>query len=84
MLDPRSHEKEVAGLKHVPFAIVNENSSATNDEVDLILCVRRLPARAHREGEGYIQGAMPKGDDSMLSRRYLHLGRGNAENTTTI
>lgn len=84
MLDPRSHEQEIAGLKRLPFAIVNEHSSTANDEVDLVLCVRRLRAWAHREGEGYIQRATPKGDNSMLGRRYLRLGLGNAENTTTL
>ena len=84
MLDPGSHEQKVAGLKHVPFAIVNEHSSAANDEVNLVLCVRRLRARAHREQESHIQRATPKGDDSMLRRRYLRLCLGKAENTTTI
>ena len=83
MLDPRSHELKVAGLKHVPFAIVNEHSSAANDEVNLVLCVRRLRARTCGEGKGYIQRATPKGDDSMLRGRYLRLGLGNAENMTT-
>jgi len=84
MLDSRSHEEEVARLKRVPFAIMNKQPSTANDEVNLILCVRRLPARVHRDGEGYIQRTPPKCGDGVLGRRYLRLGLGNVEDTTAI
>jgi hypothetical protein len=39
---------------------VNEHSPAANDEVSLVLCVRRLLARAQREGKGYVKRATPQ------------------------
>jgi hypothetical protein len=84
MLDPRSHKQQIAGLKRLPFAIVNERSSTANGEVDLVLCVWRLRERAHWERERYIQRTTPKDGNRMLGRRYLRLGLGKTENTTTI
>ena len=84
MFDSRSHKQEVARLKRVPFAIMNKHSSTANDEVNLVLRVRRLLARAHREGEGYIQRTTPKDADGVLTRRYLRSGLSNAENKTMM
>ena len=49
MLSPRSDEQKLARLERVPLAIVNENTSTANDDVDLILRVGRLLVRRHRE-----------------------------------
>jgi len=68
MLGPRSHEQEVAGLEPVPLAVVNEYSSAANDEVNLVLCMRRLLARAQREAKGYIKSATLQDHDGALAR----------------
>lgn len=74
-LDPSSHEQEVARLKHVPLAIVNEHSSAASGEV-ISSCACAICGRGRTgEGEGHIQRATPKGDNRVLSRRYLRLGR---------
>jgi hypothetical protein len=84
MLGSRSHEQEIARLKRVPPPIVQKHSPAANDEVDLILCVWRLRARAHRKGKCHIQGATPKGNDCMLRRKDFFPGLGNTKNTATI
>jgi hypothetical protein len=47
---------------------VQEHSPATNDKINLVLCVRRLLARAQREGKGYIQRATPEDDNGMLAK----------------
>src|SRR5580765_5962500 len=57
MLNSRSHEQKVPCLERVPLAIVNENSSAANDDINLVLYVRRLLVRGHGEGEFYVKGA---------------------------
>ena len=46
MLDPRTHEQEVAGLKHVPFSIVNEHSSAANGSKSKPTNTETLPQAA--------------------------------------
>jgi hypothetical protein len=57
MLGSRSHEQKVACLERVPLAIVTEDASAADDDVDLVLCVRSLLVRGHRKGELYVKGA---------------------------
>jgi hypothetical protein len=50
MLDTGGHEQQVASLKGFPFAIVKQNTAASNDNVKLVLLVRRLRygRRGHR------------------------------------
>ena len=57
MLDPCSHEQEIPWLECVSLAVVNEHASTANDEVDLVLAMRRLLARAQRERKGYVKRA---------------------------
>ena len=52
MLGPRRHEQDVARLERVPLAVVKEESSPANDEVKLVLCVRRLLDRGAEGGKG--------------------------------
>src|ERR1700745_4024919 len=68
MLGPRSHEQEVARLELVPLAVVNECSLATNDEVNLVLCMRHLLARAQGEAKGYVKSATLQDHDGALAR----------------
>jgi hypothetical protein len=86
MLDSRSHKQQVARLKNVPFAVVDEHASTTNDEVNLVLCMWRLLAWAQRDGKGYIKSATPKGDDGVFARWAgdTCFGLGKADNTATI
>jgi hypothetical protein len=68
MLGPRGHEQDVARLERVPLAVVKEESSPSNDEVKLVLYVRRLLARALRDGKGYIKRATPQDHNGVLAR----------------
>jgi hypothetical protein len=85
MLGPRSHEQKVAWLEPVPLAVVNEYSSAANDEVNLVLCMRRLPVRAQREAKGYVKSATLQDHDSALARgaRDTRLSLGKTDNAAT-
>jgi hypothetical protein len=56
-LSYRSREQKVACLKRVPRAAVRQDASAADDDVDLVLRMRSLLVRRHREGEFYIKGA---------------------------
>jgi hypothetical protein len=40
-----------------------------NDEVKLVLCVRRLLARVLREGKGYFKRATPQDNNGALAPR---------------
>jgi len=63
MLGSRSHEQKVACLKRVLRAVVNQDASAADDDVDLVLLMRSLPVRRHGEGEFYIKcAALQKAD----------------------
>jgi hypothetical protein len=64
---------------------VNEYSSAANDEVNLVLCMRRLLARAQREAKGYVESATLQDHDSALARgaRDTRLSLGKTDNTAT-
>jgi hypothetical protein len=48
---------------------VKEESSPPNNKVKLVLCVRRLLARALRDGKGYIKRATPQDRNGALARR---------------
>jgi hypothetical protein len=56
VLGPGGYEQDVAWLELVPLAVVKEESSPANDEVKLVLRVRRLLARAPREGKATSRG----------------------------
>jgi hypothetical protein len=85
MLDPCSHEQEVACLEPVPLAVVNQYSSAANDEVNLVLCMRRLLARAQREAKRYVKSATPQDHDGALAcgARDIRLSFGKTDNKAT-
>jgi hypothetical protein len=86
MLGRRSHEQDVARLERIPLAVVNEHPPAANDEVNLVLRVRRLLARAQREGKGYVKWATPQDHDGVLTRgsRDTRSSLGKADNTAAI
>jgi hypothetical protein len=86
MLGTRGHEQEVAGFEPIPLSVVNEHSSAANDEVNLVLCVRRLLARGQRETKGYVKSATLQDHDGALARgaRDTRLSLGKTDNTATI
>lgn len=66
VLDPGSHEEEVARFEPVLLAVMNEHSPAANDEVNLVLCMRRLLFRNESEGKGYVKGATLQDRDGAL------------------
>lgn len=68
VLDSGSHEQEVTCLERFTLTIVQEHSPATNDEVNLVLRVWGLLARALRKGKGYIQRATLEDDNGVLAR----------------
>jgi hypothetical protein len=76
MLGSGGHEQKVAWLEWVPLAIVKQNPSAANDNVNLVLCVRRLLIRTGGRREFYFEGAAPQKAD-----RALALGARNAHLT---
>jgi len=47
---------------------VDEHSSAANDEVNLVLCVWRLLARAQREAKGHVKSATLQDRHGALAR----------------
>jgi hypothetical protein len=57
MLSARSYEYDVTCLKRIPLAIMNKHTSPPDDDVYLVLCVRRLVLRWHRKCERDIEGA---------------------------
>ena len=63
---------------------MGEHSSTPNDEINFILCVRRLLGRAQGKGKGYIQRATPKDDDGVLARWDTRLSLDKRDNTATI
>jgi hypothetical protein len=67
MLDSGGHEQKVAGLEWVPLAIVKQNASAANDDVNLVLCVRRLFIRARGRREFYVGAAASQKADGALA-----------------
>src|SRR5580692_9374930 len=85
MLDPRSDEQEVARLEPVSLAVVNEYSSAANDEVNLVLCMRRLLVRAQGEAKGYVESAALQDHDGALAlgARDTRLSLGKTDNAAT-
>jgi hypothetical protein len=65
---------------------VNDYSSAANDEVDLVLCMRRLLVWAQREAKGYVKSATLQDHDGTLARGAwdARLSVGETDNTATI
>jgi hypothetical protein len=65
---------------------VKEKSSPSNDEVKLVLCVRRLLAQVLREGKGYIKRATPQDHNGALARgaRDMRLTLGKTHNAATV
>ena len=47
VLDSGSHKQKVARLESVPLSIVEQNTSAANNDVDLVLRMRREFTRQH-------------------------------------
>jgi hypothetical protein len=67
LLGPGGDEQDVARLERLPPVLVKEDTSPANNEVDLVLRVRRLLPRALRDGKGYIKGAAPQNHDGVLA-----------------
>jgi hypothetical protein len=63
---------------------MGEHPSTPNDEINLILCVRRLLGGAQGKGKGYIQRATPKDDDGVLARWDTRLGLDKTENMAAL
>jgi len=63
---------------------MGEHSSTPNDEINFILCVRRLLGGAQGKGKGYIQRATPKDDDCVLARWDTRLSLDKTDNTAAI
>ena len=86
MLGSGSDEQEVARLERFPLAIVNENTTTANDDVDLILPVRCLLVRRHRERELYVKGATLQNEHRALAggTRDTLLSIGKANHTATV
>ena len=60
VFDSRCHEQEVASLKRIPPAVVEEHSTTPNDKVNLALGVRRLLPRVRREERAISRGPRRK------------------------
>jgi len=54
MLGPCGHEQKIARLERVPLAVVKQDAPAADDDVDLVLRMRRLLVRGRREGELHV------------------------------
>jgi hypothetical protein len=57
VLDSCGNEQQVACFEGITLSVMEENASATNDDVDLVLRMWGLFVRRHGEGELYIAGA---------------------------
>jgi hypothetical protein len=68
MLSPRRDEQEVPCLALIALPVVNEDPSATDDHVDLVLLVRGLYVRTHRKRKLDVEGAASQEADGMLPR----------------
>ena len=84
MLGSRSNEQKIARLKWVSLSVMEEDSSATQDEVDLILYVWSCGARKRGEApqrEHRVQGSAPQKTDRVLTGgtwdTHLSLGKAN-------
>lgn len=51
VLRSSGHEQEVTSLEGVSLAVVNQDASAADDDLDLVPCVRSLLVRRHGEGK---------------------------------
>jgi len=84
MLGPRSYEEDVTRLKRVPPAIMNKHSSAADDNVNLVLCVRRLFLLEYRECERDIKGAPLPNTGRALACGDAGLSFGKTDDTATF
>jgi hypothetical protein len=57
VLDSCGNEQQVACFEGVALPVMDENASATSNDVDLVLRMWGLFVRWHRKGEVYIAGA---------------------------
>ena len=91
MRNSRSHEQQVARLERVSLAVVKQDTSATHDDVHLVLRVRsRLSGRWTRreatEGESNVERAAPQHAGGVFARGAGN-GRaslGKTDDTATI
>src|SRR5262249_29799317 len=88
MLGSRSHEQEIARPERVPLAVMKEDAAAADDNVNLVLGVRRRRPRERRkatEREHGLQGAALQKADGVLARRAgnTRLGLGKADDLAT-
>jgi hypothetical protein len=84
MLDSRGHEEEIAWPERVPPAVVKEDAAPMDDDVDLVLLVRRRLALARHESperELGVEGAPLQDPDGVLAReaRDVPLSIGNMD-----
>jgi len=86
VFDSRSHEQQVAWPERIALAIVKEHTAAANDEINLVLWVRCLLARAGREREGDIQRAALENANSVLApgTGYAGLSLGETNHAATM
>src|SRR5262245_52764586 len=70
MLGPRGDEQQVARPERVPLAVVKEDAAAADDDVNLVLGVRRRRPRQRgeaAEGNHGLQGAALHHADRLLT-----------------
>src|SRR5206468_12751964 len=53
-------EEAIAGLECLALAVVKQDASAAEDDVDLVLCVGRLLVGRQRPGELYVETTVPQ------------------------
>jgi len=68
MLDSRCYEQQVARLEGMPLAVVKEDAAAADDDVELVLGVRRLLIRGYRKRELYVQGTALQKAERVFAR----------------
>jgi hypothetical protein len=86
VLGSSSDEHNVAGLECISLALVPQDSSAAHDKVDLVLCMRSLLVRRHRERELEGEAAALQDTDGVLTggTRYTCLHVRQMDHKTTI
>src|SRR5262249_39048234 len=78
------NEQEIACFELVPLAVVKQNASPANDDVNFVLLVRRLYIRARRRPENHIERAALQNADGSLARvRDGRLSLRNADHMAT-
>jgi hypothetical protein len=68
VLNPGRHEQQVAGPERIVPAIVNENASAADDNVNLILDMRCLAIGRHGDREFHVKRAALQNENGALAR----------------